>query len=570
MTKSKITRRDFIKRALIAAAALTLGGGLISGWLERAVRVLAALIPRAPQPLPADEHARVMHAARIDKHDGLNGMPALYLAGTHYEMGYQHGTLAREMIYAFRQAAYAYMADLLQQEMGWPRWLARFLTRPLLLWQAAAYRDTIPPAYLTEAQGVADGAGAHPLEVVLVTAIWEMYLVGGCSEFVVTGRMTADGSLIHGFNYDLMAPEHALINPHLAMIFYRPAEGIPFSTLNTVGSIGVNAGMNDVGLSVAWDNTYTRDDSLYRGIALPVVPFIITLRRVLETCRSLDEGVQLVVDTLPRPMADIIIVGSAGENQAVAVETAGHLYATRPLEDDAVWSTNRFRSAELALHERRGDWHQMSEEEHARVFPRYTSYATLFERHRGGITPRLALDFLRDPYPREAEGEIYCHDEYRTTICRRWTGFSLVMQPGRGLVWGSDGKLPAPQGRFFAFDQCNWQRRPELDVPSTGFRPGLECAIAYMVGDLDQAWEALMDALAADGETAPLVMMRAALLRARGDASHAQADLERVIQRWGETDIGAVARAWIANQDADVPAVPFPSAIAPLVALYDG
>jgi hypothetical protein len=575
------TRRDFIKGALVTGAALALGGGLISGWLKRTASVLAALVPPVPHPLPADEHARVMAAARVDRTDDLNGMSALYLAGTHYEMGYQHGTLARDAIHAFRRAAYVYATDLIQQKMGWPRWLAQLLTRPLLLWQAAAYRDVIPSEYLEEAQGVADGAGVHRLEIVLVTAIWEMYPAGGCSEFVVTGGMTADGSLIHGFNYDLMAPEHAFINPHLTMVFYRPAGGVPFSTLNTVGSIGVNAGMNDAGLSIAWDNTYTRDDSLYEGIDLPVVPFIITLRRVLETCHSLEEGVQLVVDTLPRPLADVVIIGAAGEGggRAVALETAGHLYATRLLENDAVWSTNRFHSAELAPYERRGDWRTMDEEEYARTFPRYIRYAALFERYRGQITPRLTVDILRDPYPREAEGEIYYRAEYhRTTICRRWTGFSLVMQPGQGLIWGSDGKLPAPQGYFLAFDQHNWQRRRDLDVPATGFRPALACAKAYLAGETDEAWTALMDALAADGETAPLVMMRSVLLRAHGDESHAQADIERVIERWGETDIGAVAQTWAADansQDSDVPAVPcdelrtlpFPSAIAPWVAL---
>ena len=308
--------------------------------LRRIAAVFAALLPRGLRPLPRlgeSERARVMSAARAED---LDGMPVLYLSGSHYEMGYQHGALARERIRAFRSDAYAYMTDLIREAMKWPRWLARLLARPLLFWQASAYWERMPPEYLDEARGVACGAGVHPLEVVLVTAIWEMYLVGGCSEFVVTGGMTADGSLIHGYNYDLMAPEHALINRHLAMIFYRPAGGIGFSTLNTVGSIGVNAGMSDAGLSIAWDNTYTRDASLYQGIALPVVPYIVTLRRVLETCRSLEEGLRLVADTLPRPLADIVILASAEENRAVSMETAGRIHAERPLEDDAVWSTN--------------------------------------------------------------------------------------------------------------------------------------------------------------------------------------------------------------------------------------
>ena len=55
-----------------------------------------------------------MSAARAED---LDGMPALFLAGSHYEMGYQHGALARERICAFRSDAYAYMTDLIREAM---------------------------------------------------------------------------------------------------------------------------------------------------------------------------------------------------------------------------------------------------------------------------------------------------------------------------------------------------------------------------------------------------------------------------------------------------------------------
>ena len=107
--------------------------------LKRIAAVFAALLPGWLRPstrLGESERARVMSAARAED---LDGMPALYLAGSHYQMGYQHGTLAGEGIRAFRSDAYAYMTDLIRQAMKWPAWLARLLTRPLLFWQASAY-----------------------------------------------------------------------------------------------------------------------------------------------------------------------------------------------------------------------------------------------------------------------------------------------------------------------------------------------------------------------------------------------------------------------------------------------
>jgi hypothetical protein len=59
--------------------------------------------PARPRRLAPAEHERVLAAARIERHGGL---AALYLAGTPYEMGYQHGVLARNLIHGFRRAAY--------------------------------------------------------------------------------------------------------------------------------------------------------------------------------------------------------------------------------------------------------------------------------------------------------------------------------------------------------------------------------------------------------------------------------------------------------------------------------
>ena len=78
------------------------------------------------------------------------------------------------------------------------------------------------------------------------------------------------------------------------------------------------------------------------------------------------------------------------------------------------------------------------------------------------------------------------------------TGFSLIMQPGLSLIWGSDGKLPAPQGRFFAFEQNRWRRRQDLDFAASGFRAALACAEAYARGDTMEASTLLDQAVVCD------------------------------------------------------------------------
>jgi len=527
----------------------------------RWVDALRAWRPATLRPLPPDEHERVLSAARIERHSGLT---ALYLAGTPYEMGYQHGVLARDLIRGFRAAAYEYVTSLVPA----PAWLAR----PLLFYQAAAYWPTIAPEYALEMQGIAHGAGVHPIEVLVSTAIWEMYLVSGCSEFAAVEPVTPDGSLLHGYNYDLMHPDHALIQPYLAAIFYRPGRGVPFFTVNTVGSIGANAGMNEAGISVAWDNTYLRDDELTRNISDPAVPFILTLRRLLQHSRCLDEAVRTVTGSLPRPLGDIVIVGSASEGRAVALETAGHTHALRQMEGGAVWSTNCFRSPQLAPHDHRGDGRTLSGEEEWSRFPRYAAYRQLFAGSDGhpdlsGLDPASAAGFLRDPYPREAGGFLHPNSAARATICREYSSWSLVMEPAAGRLWVSDTAPPAPQGCFYAFDLPAWQRLPEHDLAPTGYQAALDCARCLLSGDRSGAQVALEEAVSLDGPTAPLLLMRAVLQGLEGAQEDAAGTLREVAACWAGTPAGTLAKVWL-DGDPDSflgTAIPFPSAIRPLI-----
>jgi hypothetical protein len=495
--------------------------------------------------------------------EGHSGLTALYLYGSPYEMGYQHGALARGLIHAYRQAAYDYV---LPQVPGPKR-----LRKPLLFYYASAYWPTIPSELRQEMKGIADGAGVHPIEVLVSAAIWEILLVSGCSEFAATGPATADGSLLHGYNYDLMHPDHALIQPYLAAIFFRPTRGIPFFTVNTVGSVGANAGMNEAGISVAWDNTYLRDKELVRGIALPVVPFIITLRRLLQYAHTLEEAMAIITGSLPRPLADIVIIGSAQEGRAVALETAGQRFAVREMDEGVIWSTNCFRSPELAAHDRRGDGRGLEKAVAWERFPRYLAYGELFAAHHGRLDPDLVARFLRDPYPREKEGYLHPIPLPRATICRDITSFSLVMEPGKGRLWVSDTELPACQGKLYAFSLSEGRHLPELDMEPTGYGAALRAAQCFARGDRRGARVALEEAVDRDGRSVPLQMMAAALEALEGDEARATALLQEVVARYPGTPAGRLATAWLrADGDADGPAIPFPSAIRPVVRLQPG
>jgi tetratricopeptide (TPR) repeat protein len=497
--------------------------------------------------LSPSERRRLLSNAHRETIDGLL---VLHLAGEPYEMGFQHGALCREEIRAFRREAYAYMSTLIASAFKLPQVLARLVTRPLLMRQVRTYLPYTPQEYQEEMRGVADGADVHILEALLVNAVWEMYLVGGCSEFAVRGAKSVDGELLHGYNYDLADPAHAFINPYLALIFSRPAHGFPFAQVNTVGCVGANAGLSIRGISVAWDNTYLRSGSkLLEGAPPRCTPFELALRRLLQYAASAEAGVSIMRSHLPRPAADIIIIGDGQVNSALALETVGSQSCTRPMSQDAVWSANSFVSPQLGPEDRRGMPTDDLDETGSRL-GRYASYTELIALSERKIDVPAAVEILRDPYPREKSGYLYPTNRART-ICRPVTSFSLVMQPRAARIWVGDPRIPAPLGRYLGFDLQGEAPLDEAPIAPTGFHQAVLSCEHFLAGRYADALEALEKALALDGESAPLQLMSAEIYRQMGHAERAQAAVDQ-------------ARALGA---APGTRLPFPSAIKPLTYL---
>ena len=162
------------------------------------------------------------------------------------------------------------------------------------------------------------------------------------------------------------------------------------------------------------------------------------------------------------------------------------------------------------------------------VFPRFMAYEQLFAEHKGALDPHRAVDFLRDPYPREKQGFLHPHIAPRSTICRDITSFSMVMQPGKGCLWVADTQIPSPQNAFYAFDLNGWQRLTKLDLSGNGYKHALACANHFMRGETSAAQAELGQAARIDGESAILILMQAVLYGCTSDEQKARQVLERV------------------------------------------
>jgi len=247
--------------------------------------------------------AGVEAAPRLEQRDGL---PVVYLEGTPYEIGRQHGELLRESV-----------RECVAQVLGYFRsYLKVPVVRGMLVnwWLDRSWGHAlpyIPKAYLEELKGLADGSGVSLKE------LWRLHAIPdrtyACSGLAVWGRATADGRLIHTRNLDWNI--HAGVQRFATVFVVRPNGREPFVNVGWAGFIGTLTGVNAQQISIGQVGAETVDLS-YDGLPMPFL-----MRRVLEEARSLDEAVAIIRDA-PRTVGINYVVADAKIPQAAAIETS--------------------------------------------------------------------------------------------------------------------------------------------------------------------------------------------------------------------------------------------------------
>ena len=161
--------------------------------------------------------------------------PLIEVAGTPFELGYQHGVQA---------------AGLVERYLRWIEKLTR-QPRDVLAPKALAFLPAVralSPAFVEEVRGLADGAGISFEEALLCQVRGEAARVEseGCTAFGLTGSATADGQPLAGQNQDL-EPEFTDV---AILLRVRPTDGRPRALIFTfAGQLGY-AGMNQAGIAL--------------------------------------------------------------------------------------------------------------------------------------------------------------------------------------------------------------------------------------------------------------------------------------------------------------------------------
>lgn len=219
------------------------------------------------------------------------GNLVLHMAGTPYEMGYQHGVLLRTQIRQLAATLYAVGAAqaLLDPEKAALPKIQQAYQRCL---------PHIPKDILEELRGLAEGAQLPIEQVRTVNMIPELF---HCSGFALWGRATKDGVLYHGRILDY-AMEIGYHN-YALLIVARPEGKNAFINVGYCGFIGSVTGTNDK--QVTFGEMGGRGEGLWDGM-----PMAFLMRKGLEEADSLDEALSIFQNT-PRTCEYYYVISDA-------------------------------------------------------------------------------------------------------------------------------------------------------------------------------------------------------------------------------------------------------------------
>jgi hypothetical protein len=174
----------------------------------------------------------------------------------------------------------------------------------------AASSSSVPPEYLQELQGLADGSGVPLVELYRLHAIPDRTY--SCSNFAAWGRATAGGRLLHVRNLDWNI--EAGIQNFAAVFVVRPPGRHAFVNGGWAGVIGVLTGVNDARISIGQIGAETKD-ATFRG-----EPMVFVMRRVMEEADDVEDAVR-IIHAARRTVGVNYLIADAAAKRGIIVET---------------------------------------------------------------------------------------------------------------------------------------------------------------------------------------------------------------------------------------------------------
>jgi hypothetical protein len=377
---------------------------------------------------------------RVDR----GNIKIVWLTGTPYEMGYQHGSLLHDEIGSMGREIINGL-DLVGRGLGLAR-LARRRSSPEIAEECRGLADATADLGMT-ADGCMTLAFGDVFQEFFTYTIPNLLFNDGCAQFAAAGVATADGRLYHGGTLDNDGRPIDYWIKNSTVFVRQPANGIPHVFIGVPGALWPNSGINAAGISIALDTAHPNqvtDLDLDRGGSN-----VQLMNEILVRAQNLEDAVT-IFENSPRMRANLIMVADGKAKRAGVFELLGNTYALRELDENGVvYMTNHFVSKELA-----GRDEQPLEESSPIRYDRLTQL--LEPGHpdslHGEIDPVVMIKVLRDrtnPYTYETS-DVNVYDD-NTSPGGNGSLRQVTFDPERKLFWIAAGEPPVPENPFVCF-----------------------------------------------------------------------------------------------------------------------
>ncbi len=236
-------------------------------------------------------HLSPLRAALQNK----QGHRVLYLQGSPFEMGFQHGSLLKDLIQLNIEQYLRHPSKTLL-EQGSSRIEEFRMAIPSLI-------KHVPQKYLEEMKGMADGADASFDDILLLNLFPEMF---HCCVVTASHKASKDQTLYHARVLDYSAGKD--LQSSAVLIVAKPNEGNAFMNVTYAGFIGSVTGMSESKIAIGeiGGQGYGRWDGM---------PMSFLLRSILEEAKTLEDAKAILTNT-PRTCEYYYVVSDGKTQEA--------------------------------------------------------------------------------------------------------------------------------------------------------------------------------------------------------------------------------------------------------------
>jgi hypothetical protein len=401
-----------------------------------------------------EEGVKRFGPAWLSRHGGIY---MLYVEGTHYDMGYQHGVLLQDEIQHGEMVLLGeyFRSEIENSVIGGIKPLVDFAE----FFMQKLFFDPISRNMPDEAKqamkGLAEGSGLDYKMLSRVMAFSDsgQAIEGmvyrnrkvypglahmaefGCTSFMAAGPATKGGHVIHGRNFDY--PGAGWFDPHHLVVFCKPSSGQRYVMITSAGlhTAGVT-GLNESGIAAGFHTAVTSD------VKRSGCPVFCLGDRIVREAETIDDAIEILKNN-PPAASFTMIVSSAREQKGVAIEITPTDMSVVPLKDNILAVANSYRTPRLMKNEIVIDWSSA-----INSISRTRRMYQLLQENHGSIDPQKGVEFLGDHIDintgrERATGNVIAQAENLSSVVIDSTAMKL---------WVADARAPVCNTRYVGFD----------------------------------------------------------------------------------------------------------------------